>query len=60
MNWRSGRNSGADRDELKNNGADVKELVAKLGTGNAPLLFGSKELNRNNAAVLKEYLETLR
>ena len=48
------------REELKNNDAAVKELIAKLGTGNATLLFGSKELNHNNAVVLKEYLETLR
>ena len=48
------------REELKNNDAAVKELIAKLGTGNATLLFGSRELNHNNAVVLKEYLETLR
>ncbi|MGH8683744.1 MAG: DUF488 domain-containing protein [Nitrosospira sp.] len=44
-------------DELKSNAAAVKELVAKLGHGNTTLLFSSKELNHNNAVVLKEYLE---
>lgn len=43
--------------ELKSNTAAVKELVAKLGHGNAMLLFSSKESNHNNAVVLKEYLE---
>ncbi|MEP7370815.1 MAG: DUF488 family protein [Nitrosospira sp.] len=47
-------------EELKNNDAAVKELIAKLGTGNATLLLGSRKLNRNNAVVLKEYLETFR
>lgn len=47
------------REELKNNDAAVKELIAKLGAGKATLLFGSRELNHNNAVVLKEYLETL-
>lgn len=40
------------------------ELVAKLrdalGTGDATLLFGSKEERLNNAAVLREYLEKKR
>ncbi|MGH8762867.1 MAG: DUF488 domain-containing protein [Nitrosospira sp.] len=44
-------------DELKGNTDAVKELVAKFGHGNATLLFSSKELNHNNAVVLKEYLE---
>lgn len=48
------------REELKNNDAAVKELIAKLGAGKATLLFGSREPNHNNAVVLKEYLETLR
>ncbi|WP_090906312.1 DUF488 domain-containing protein [Nitrosospira sp. Nsp13] len=48
------------QEELKNNDAAVKELIVKLGNGNATLLFGSRELNHNNAVVLKEYLETLR
>lgn len=47
-------------EELKNNDAAVKELIAELETGNATLLLGSRELNRNNAVVLKEYLETFR
>jgi len=45
--------------ELQNNPEAVKELIAKIGNGNATLLFGSKETNLNNAAVLKEYLEAL-
>ena len=45
--------------ELKNNPKAVHELIAKIGNGNATLLFSSKETNLNNAAVLKEYLETL-
>lgn len=45
-------------EELKGNAAAVKELAAKVGRGNATLLFSSKEFNHNNAVVLKEYLET--
>jgi uncharacterized protein YeaO (DUF488 family) len=44
-------------DELRNNSAAVRELLAVLGNGNATLVFGSKEAERNNAAVLKSYLE---
>lgn len=47
-------------EELKNNSVAVKELIEKLGNGNATLLFASRELNHNNAVVLKEYLETVR
>ena len=47
-------------EELRNNDAAIQELIAKLEVGNATLLFGSKELNYNNAMVLKEYLESLR
>ena len=47
-------------EELKNSDAAVKELIAKLETGNATLLLGSRKLNRNNSVVLKEYLETFR
>jgi len=45
--------------ELQNNPEAVQELIAKIGNENATLLFGSKETSLNNAAVLKEYLETL-
>jgi uncharacterized protein YeaO (DUF488 family) len=45
--------------ELQNNPDAVEELIAKIGNGNATLLFGSKETSLNNATVLKEYLETL-
>jgi uncharacterized protein YeaO (DUF488 family) len=47
-------------EELRNNDAAIQELIAKLEAGNATLLFGSKELNYNNAVVLKEYLESFR
>jgi uncharacterized protein YeaO (DUF488 family) len=45
--------------ELQNNPEAVHELIAKIGNGNATLLFGSKETSLNNAAVLKDYLEAL-
>jgi uncharacterized protein YeaO (DUF488 family) len=45
--------------ELQSNPGPVQELIAKIGNGNATLLFGSKEDRLNNAAVLKEYLKTL-
>jgi len=45
--------------ELQNNPDAVQELIAKLGNENATLLFASKETSLNNAAVLKEFLETL-
>ena len=44
----------------RNNDAAIQELIAKLEAENATLLFGSKELNYNNAVVLKEYLESFR
>ena len=45
--------------ELQNNPDAVQELIAKIGNKNATLLFASKETSLNNAAVLKEFLETL-
>lgn len=45
--------------ELQGNPGPVQELIAKIGNENATLLFSSKETSLNNAAVLKEYLETL-
>ena len=45
--------------ELQNNSESVQILIAKIGNGNAALLFSSKEASLNNAAVLKDYLETL-
>ncbi len=45
--------------ELQNHPDAVQELITKIGNGNATLLFASKETSINNAAVLKEYLETL-
>ena len=46
-------------DELRNNTAVVEKLVANLGNGTTTLLFSAKETKRNNAAVLKKYLETI-
>ncbi len=45
--------------ELQNNPDAVQELIAKIGDGNATLLFSTKETDLNNAAVLKTYLESL-
>lgn len=45
--------------ELQNNPEAVQELIARIGNGNATLLLSSKDISHNNAAVLKEYLETL-
>ena len=45
--------------ELENNPEAVQELIAKIGHGKATLLFSTRETSLNNAAVLKEYLETL-
>jgi len=45
--------------ELQNNPDAVQEFIAKIGNENATLLFASKETSLNNAAVLKEFLETL-
>ena len=43
--------------ELDANRGAVTELSACLEKGSATLLFSSKELERNNAVALKEYLE---
>ena len=45
--------------ELQSNPDAVQELIAKIGDENTTLLFASKETSLNNAAVLKEYLETV-
>lgn len=45
--------------ELQNHPEAVQELITQIGNGNATLLFASKETSINNAAVLKDYLETL-
>jgi uncharacterized protein YeaO (DUF488 family) len=42
--------------ELDANPDAVAELRAHLGAGTVTLLFGSKEMVRNNAAALREYL----
>jgi len=46
--------------ELDTNGEGVAQLRNALGRGGATLLFGSAELRLNNAAALKEYLESRR
>lgn len=45
--------------ELHNKAPAVEELMVIIGNRKASLLFGSKEANRNNAAVLKQFLETM-
>ena len=44
--------------ELDANPEGVEELRGRLGKGTVTLLFGSKETRLNNAAALKEYLES--
>lgn len=44
--------------ELDANPAGVAGLRAQLGKGTVTLLFSSKETRLNNAAALREYLET--
>jgi uncharacterized protein YeaO (DUF488 family) len=44
--------------ELDANAEAVAELRAQLGSGAATLVFGSREERLNNAAVLREYLES--
>jgi uncharacterized protein YeaO (DUF488 family) len=46
--------------ELEANRDAVTELRARIGTGVATLLFGASDALRNNAVVLKEYLESMR
>jgi len=43
--------------ELDANPAGVAELRKHLGRGVVTLLFGSKEMQLNNATALREYLE---
>lgn len=45
------------RAELDANPQGVDELLGQLGRGTNTLLFGAKEERRNNATVLREYLE---
>ncbi len=44
--------------ELDANPEGLAELHEHLGTGTATLLFGSKEEQLNNAAALREYLQS--
>jgi len=44
--------------ELDVEGEGVDQLRGQMGRGTVTLLFGSKETRRNNAAALKEYLES--
>ena len=45
--------------ELDANEEGLAELRAQMGSGTTTLLFGSKEEQLNNAAALREYLESL-
>lgn len=45
-------------EELKNNDTAAQELITKPEAENATFLYGPKELNYNNAVVLKEYFDT--
>ena len=44
--------------ELDVEGEGVDQLRGQMGRGTVTLLFGSKETRLNNAAALKEYLES--
>jgi uncharacterized protein YeaO (DUF488 family) len=44
--------------ELDVNSEEVTRLRSQMGRGTVTLLFGSKETRLNNAAALKEYLES--
>lgn len=46
-------------DELRNNRAAIEDLIGQLGQGKATLLYSAKDTQRNNAVVLKAYLETM-
>lgn len=45
--------------ELDNQREQVEELARKSKTRTVTLLFGAKDTERNNAVVLKEYLQKL-
>lgn len=45
-------------DELDNSPSALQGLKKHLCTGTVTLLFGSKEVNLNNATAFKEYLES--
>ena len=45
--------------ELDANAEGLADLRAHLGKGTVTLLFGSKEEHLNNAAALREYLESV-
>ncbi len=47
------------RAELDQNRANVDKLLVALKEGDLTLLFGSKEREKNNAAALKDYLESV-
>ncbi len=47
------------RAELDQNRANVDKLLDALKEGDLTLLFGSKEREKNNAAALKYYLESI-
>jgi uncharacterized protein YeaO (DUF488 family) len=45
--------------ELDSNSDAVNELLSYARRGKVSFLFSSKELNYNNAAALKEYIESI-
>lgn len=47
-------------EELNHNQSEVNILKSFLNTGKATLLYSSKDTEHNNAAALKEYLESKR
>jgi uncharacterized protein YeaO (DUF488 family) len=47
------------KDELKDRGELLKELLADSRKGTITLLFGAKDIEYNNAVVIKEALERM-
>lgn len=45
--------------ELKKNPEQIKNLLALIGTEDVTFVFGSKELQKNSASVLRDYLQTM-
>lgn len=45
------------RDELKNKGNLVEQLISRAKRGNLTIVYGAKNEKQNNAVVLKEFLE---
>lgn len=47
------------QDELEANRERLEAILARLPAGNVTLLYASRERRLNNAAVLKEYIESM-